>query len=586
MRTLKLIAAVLTIGLSSGCGQYYFFNAYPGVDRYGSADSVYQPNADGPAATLGTSAIIPAQHIAYASSQSGAAGAFGPGTARFNGISLEAFSMDGELSATPPANAQAGFFLRPTTTSSSVGRGLFVDTLSDTVVAGADTLIAWGRWSDTTARLITRDNLVPLGEFFYVIGQSTPVARLPQSGLARYRYLGGDYENPFRQGNDNASAGLSVLWGSGTAKVGLAIDAGLGYLLATTGGVSDPSVSELSLRPGTATFGGVVPTTRGSNQFGRLPCGTCQGTVEGFFAGPDAERAGVSFQVIESGPSGTIASVSGAWAFELTALPAPVAPAPTPPPAPAFVPLDPAGPFDMARAGGPADATASLSSLGVMTQNQATGAIERFGQAAFTNELARGTAQSADVGGDALITWGRWTDGSYEQVQTFGNTPVALGAEQALHYVIGAATPGANIPASGTASFSLMGATKPTFGDGALAAGTLAGSMSVSWGGAAATKVGMDLTVTMPGDASYSVVTAGGLASPSLSQVQTFFGAQFFGTVPVASAGRACASNPGGCGANIAGFFAGPAAERAGIAYQLGSGNAQQSIHGAAAFKR
>jgi len=50
------------------------------------------------------------------------------------------------------------------------------------------------------------------------------------------------------------------------------------------------------------------------------------------------------------------------------------------------------------------------------------------------------------------------------------------------------------------------------------------------------------------------------------------------------SPGRACASNPGACNVNVTGFFAGPAAQRAGLAYQIGSGNAQQSIYGAAAF--
>jgi hypothetical protein len=241
------------------------------------------------------------------------------------------------------------------------------------------------------------------------------------------------------------------------------------------------------------------------------------------------------------------------------------------------------------RAGGPDSAPASLSPLGVLTQNQTTFAVDRFGQATFTQELARGSAQSADVGGDSIITWGRWTNGSYEMVQTFGTTPVALGAEQGLHYVIGGMTPNANMPIAGTAnaSFSLMGATRPTFGDGAMPAGTLTGSLAVSWGGVTATKVGMSLSVSMPGDANYVVTTSGALGNPAASQVGTLFNAQFFGTVPLVSPGsRACAANPGACNANITGFFAGPAAQRAGLAYQIGSGSAQQSIYGAAAFAK
>jgi hypothetical protein len=240
----------------------------------------------------------------------------------------------------------------------------------------------------------------------------------------------------------------------------------------------------------------------------------------------------------------------------------------------------------MARAGGPADLPPVLSGMNVLTQNATTGEVDRFGQGAFTIEFARGTAQSADLGGDALITWGRWTNGSYEEVQAGGNNPVALGAAQALHYVIGTPTPPASIPASGTANFTLMGATHPTWGDGALAAGTLTGAMAVAWGGQFSTRVGLDLTATMPGDAAYAIVTQGGLANPSQSQVQIGFLSYFSGTVPVSSAGTACTANPGACNAVINGLFAGPNAERAGIAYQIGSGNAQQSIYGAAAFQR
>jgi hypothetical protein len=571
------VAVGLAALLCSGCAQFAYDDGY-----WGHSPRVYQPTADGPAAVTGASALIPDLHIAYVHMDSSAPprghpGSFGPGVALFSGLALQAFSVDGDLGLQPPQNAQPGFFWRP----SSIRSG---DSSLGELEARADQLIAWGSWANVDARVVTRGNLAD--NLHYVIGEQTPTSGFPASGLVRYDMIGSTDAGGGRRA---ISSSISVLWGSATPKVGLDLAWGdpgselfpgsftLKYHLATPGGIADPGnpSNTLSLRAGTATFGATfLPMDLCT------PDHFCRADIEGFLVGPLAERAGIAYHVSEVGRGGnTRPGFSGVLALAAVS-------SETMPPAATVVPLDPAGPFDMVRAGGPADATTSLSSLGVMTQNQATGAIEGFGQAAFTNELARGTAQSADVGGDALITWGRWTNGSYEQVQTFGNTPVALGAEQALHYVIGATTPGSNIPASGTASFSLMGATKPTFGDGALAAGTLAGSMSVSWGGAAATKVGMDLTVTMPGDASYSVVTAGGLASPSLSQVQTFFGAQFFGTVPVASAGRACTSNPAGCGANIAGFFAGPAAERAGIAYQLGSGNAQQSIHGAAAFKR
>jgi hypothetical protein len=199
--------------------------------------------------------------------------------------------------------------------------------------------------------------------------------------------------------------------------------------------------------------------------------------------------------------------------------------------------------------------------------------------------IARGTAQSpaAETGGDSLITWGRWTGGT--TTGTGAGFPVTFGPNQGFHYVVGAATPPANLPASGTATFTLMGATKPTFTDGALAPGTFTGSVAVQWGGAATTKVGVDFNITMPGDASYRLMSAGGVVTPGTSLISTSVanGSAFTGpaNVTVTGTGRAC---PGACSGNVNGFFAGPNAERAGAAYMIGVG--ATSIQGAAAFTR
>jgi hypothetical protein len=427
---------------------------------------------------------------------------------------------------------------------------------------------------------VTRENPIANGALAYAIGQLTPPAGLPSSGTAVY-----DQSASSVSGYLQSSGGrLSVLWGASTPRIGLDLTRSHNchcttYRILTTGGIENPALSEVALRAGTSTFFGTgIPVPTCNDHTG------CTADAEGFFAGNGAGNAGVVYRIKDAS---NVELVLGASAFafnrftEPPAIPGPGSFTPGP--------LDPAapGPMTVVRAGGPANIPMSTSALGILSQNPATLAIDGFGQAAFTQEFARGAAQSADVGGDSIITWGRWTNGSYAQVQTFGNTPVALGAEQGLHYAIGGITPAANMPGAGTANanFSLMGATSPTFGDGAMAPGTFAGALAVSWGGAVSTRVGMTMTVTMPGDSNYVATTSGALANPAASQIQVFGGsAQFTGTVPVVSPGRACASNPGACNVNVTGFFAGPAAQRAGLAYQIGSGNAQQSIYGAAAF--
>src|SRR3546814_18862226 len=74
------------------------------------------------------------------------------------------------------------------------------------------------------------------------------------------------------------------------------------------------------------------------------------------------------------------------------------------------------------------------------------------------------------------------------------------------------AEPATNLPASGTVSYAMIGATKPTIRDGSLAPGSISGSAAVAFGSVA--KIGLDLQVSIGGHA-YAVATTGGVSAPA-----------------------------------------------------------------------
>lgn len=151
-----------------------------------------------------------------------------------------------------------------------------------------------------------------------------------------------------------------------------------------------------------------------------------------------------------------------------------------------------------------------------LTMDSSTGGLLGYdtNSAAAANSrenIQIGSNSTAELGGNANITWGRWnggaTTGNYN-----GNSgiPGTIGATQGFHYVIGTA---ANPPTTGTVSYTVLGATQPTVGSGGV--GSFSGTIKVDY---AADKVGVDLTVTMP-DHTYHVVSNGGLTTLSTSEL-------------------------------------------------------------------
>jgi len=174
-------------------------------------------------------------------------------------------------------------------------------------------------------------------------------------------------------------------------------------------------------------------------------------------------------------------------------------------------------------------------------------------------------SRHADFGTDGILAWGRWIDG----VSILGLTE-SFNANQGLHYVVG--IPTASMPQTGSATYSLLGATRPTYLDGSDAPGTFTGSLNVTFGAQAS--VGMVFNVAMPGR-NYT------MSGTAVANGSTFTASSLDKVLSVTGS---CVS----CGGLVEGFFAGTNAERAGVGYHIND-SAQLTgtdILGSAAFTK
>jgi hypothetical protein len=179
-----------------------------------------------------------------------------------------------------------------------------------------------------------------------------------------------------------------------------------------------------------------------------------------------------------------------------------------------------------------------------------------------------------DFGTDGILAWGRWVGTMTTTLSTCGgqlNAPcsASYNADQGLHYVIGMPTP--VMPTTGTATYSLMAATGPTYRDGATGPGTFAGSLGIDF---ASTRVTGNFTINMPDGRGYALNSSGNAS-----------GAFFVLNSGITALGAANCSS--GCQASVQGFFSGASAERAGLSYHVHEGfPGNKDVFGAAAFKR
>lgn len=171
----------------------------------------------------------------------------------------------------------------------------------------------------------------------------------------------------------------------------------------------------------------------------------------------------------------------------------------------------------------------------------------------------------ADFGTDGIVAWGRWVG----TVTAQGATEI-YGSDQGMHYVVG--LPTLTLPQSGTATYTLLGATSPTYSDGGAAPGTFSGLLTVNFDVRLKASVGLALNVGIDG----KNYTVGGTAPIS--------GSVFSGTSATVITGGSVGACVPSCSTSINGFFSGANAERAGLAYQIDDSG--KFVIGAAAFAK
>ena len=206
---------------------------------------------------------------------------------------------------------------------------------------------------------------------------------------------------------------------------------------------------------------------------------------------------------------------------------------------------------------------------GAQTRDSATltlnsnGSLNTFVQSGLTT--SQGTATMADYGGDSTIGWGRWANGTV----TIDNVATTLGANQGLHHFWGVPTP--VMPASGTATYTLLGSTKPTETTGFWTPGTFnTASLSVNFGTGSVSST-LNLYINPGPNNNYVVSGTGSISGNG------------FTITGMSGTGSGCGS---GCSGEVSGRFFGSTAERAGVAYKIIENTTSRTIIGTAVFKK
>ena len=183
--------------------------------------------------------------------------------------------------------------------------------------------------------------------------------------------------------------------------------------------------------------------------------------------------------------------------------------------------------------------------------------------------LAIGTAQpDGVVNTDGVIAWGRWTAGS----ATLGGSSFDLNSSGPFHWVVGAPAP--NQPTTGTATYTMLGATVPSFDNGITSASLVDSTLAVDFGAGTGAFHAQFILNGTP------------ISTQSTGVPFSFVGA----TLSQSGAGSLQVSGPFSSSStvSIAGFLAGDGAARAGMAYhvQTFSPSPAGSVYGAVAYTK
>jgi hypothetical protein len=233
----------------------------------------------------------------------------------------------------------------------------------------------------------------------------------------------------------------------------------------------------------------------------------------------------------------------------------------------------------------PAGVVAGFPSTGTAISLDAALRLRSVGNCGSTSGcLAVGSAQFADTGSDAYVSWGRWTGNSIAVNSSTPNTPLA--ANRSLHYLVGAPT--VTMPTSGVFTYGLLGATSATVSDGSMAPGSFKGTAVVHFAPATQTRVGLEAQVTMS-NGQYNFSTPGGLGNASRSGMAMDSRNTFSGelqTQPNAGSGSFNCGT-GRCRVEVQGGFFGPDAARLGLGYSIvDPSNAGRSISGVGVLEK
>lgn len=165
--------------------------------------------------------------------------------------------------------------------------------------AATDGIIGWGRWDGSTTAGAGGGFAPGLGSdgvFHYVIG--IPTAVMPTTGSATYNMMG--YTNP---STTNGSSGYTV---SGNLNVAFSGSPTMTMNLTVANSTNSFAVTGATPLIAGSTFTGASLVTNG--------CGiSCSTTVSGFFAGANAERAGLSYKI--DGAFGFGTAINGVAAY-------------------------------------------------------------------------------------------------------------------------------------------------------------------------------------------------------------------------------------------------------------------------------
>ena len=166
--------------------------------------------------------------------------------------------------------------------------------------SATDGIIGWGRWVGNTAGTGIGPNPMTATSFDYVVGIPTPIASMPTTGTAiLYTLMGSTSPTTTLAATGGAYSVNGVLTANFSA-----LTVGVNMTIANTKPTESFAIN------GTASISG--STFSGAPMiFGGACPGSCFASINGFFAGTNASRAGLSYSITGS----NVGSVQGVAAF-------------------------------------------------------------------------------------------------------------------------------------------------------------------------------------------------------------------------------------------------------------------------------